>query len=293
MKERLQETFSEVGAEGFIHALEVDGSNEVGLSSDTPVVMASVFKIPVLLELVRQAWDGGLDLEERIVVSPSDRVMGPTGLSAMLDDVELSLRDLAFLMMSISDNTATDVVLRRVGLDNVNRTLKDLGLSNTVVVGDCNLLLSSLLEDLGLSPETPRVDWAKIEPEAFAQCRSLRAEETTRTTPREMSDLLKMIWQDEAAPPEACAEARRILALQAWRDRLSSGFPDEVLVAGKTGTLPAIRNEVGVVQYPDGKRYAVSVFTKAQSYEWRLPPIDAVIGKAAKLAVQHLRSQAN
>jgi len=283
-----------VGAQGFIHALEVDGDKEVGIHSDTPVIMASVFKIPVLLELVRRAWDGDVDLQERIVVRPEDRVMGPTGLSAMLDNAELSLRDLAFLMMSISDNTATDVVMRRLGLDKINQTLADLRLNNTVLVGDCNLLLSSLIEDLGLSQaEAARVDWTKIEPETFAQCRSLKAEETTRTTPREMSTLLKMIWRDEAAPPDACAEARRILALQAWRDRLTSGFPDEVLVAGKTGTLPAIRNEVGVVAYPDGKRYAVAVFTRAQSYEWRRPPIDAAIGKTAKMAVEHLRAESS
>lgn len=254
--------------------------------------MASVFKIPVLLELVRQAWEGEVDLEERIVVSARDRVMGPTGLSAMLDDAELSLRDLAFLMMSISDNTATDVVMRRLGLEKINKTLAGLGLTNTVLVGDCNLLLSSLIEDLGLTEaEGGTVDWSKIDPDAFAQCRSLKAEETTRTTPREMASLLKMIWRDEAAHPEACAEARRILALQAWRDRLTSGFPDEVAVAGKTGTLPAIRNEVGVVTYPDGQRYAVAVFTKARSYEWRKPPIDAVIGKTARMAVEHLRAE--
>lgn len=254
--------------------------------------MASVFKIPVLIELVKQAWEGKIDLGERITVGARDRVMGPTGLSAMLDDAELSLRDLAFLMMSISDNTARGVVMRRLGLDKINQTLTGLGLTNTVLVGDCNLLLSSLIEDLGLTrADTGTLDWSKIEPEAFAQCRSLKAEETTRTTPREMATLLKMIWRDEAGPPEACAEARRILALQAWRDRLTSGFPDEVLVAGKTGTLPAIRNEVGVVAYPAGKRYAVAVFTKARSYEWRMPPIDAAIGKTARMAVEHLRAE--
>lgn len=280
-----------MGTQGFIHALEVDGDKEVGLHSDTPVIMASVFKIPVLVELVRRAWDGDVDLHERIVVRPRDRVMGPTGLSAMLDDAELSLRDLAFLMMSISDNTATDVVMGRLGLDKINQTLADLGLNNTVLVGDCNLLLSSLIEDLGLTGAEASVEWTKIDPATFAQCRSLKAEETTRTTPREMSALLKMIWRDEAAHPDACAEARRILALQAWRDRLTSGFPDEAAVAGKTGTLPAIRNEVGVVNYPDGKRYAVAVFTKARSYEWRRPPIDAVIGKTARMAVEHLRAE--
>lgn len=217
--------------------------------------------------------------------------MGPTGLSGMLDEVELSFRDLAFLMMSISDNTATDVIMRRLGTDRINSTIRELGLTKTEVVGDCNLLLSSLIQDLELTPEqAAKIKWDEISPESFARCRSLDPEQTTRTTSREITQLLKMIWLDEAAPPEACAEIRRILALQAWRDRLSSGFPDGVLIAGKTGTLPAIRNEVGVVQYPDGKRYAAGVFTKAHDYRWRVPPIDAVIGTSARIAIEYLRS---
>lgn len=250
-----------------------------------------MFKIPVLLELVRQAWGGELELTGRLRVTPKDRVMGPTGLSGMLDEADLSLRDLAFLMMSISDNTATDVIMRRLGTDRINATLKELGLTRTEVVGDCNLLLTSLIEDLGVSAElAAKNKWVEISPEDFSRCRTLDPEQTTRTTPREITKLLKMIWLDEAAPPEACAEIRRILSLQAWRDRISSGFPDEILIAGKTGTLPAIRNEVGVVQYPDGKSYAAGVFTRAHDYRWRVPPIDATIGTSARIAIQYLRS---
>lgn len=85
--------------------------------------------------------------------------------------------------------------------------------------------------------------------------------------------MLQLIWDDAAAPAEACAEARRVLGLQVWPHRLASGFADldEVRTSGKTGTLvPTIRNEVGVVEYPDGGRYAV-------------------IGQAARLAVDWLR----
>jgi beta-lactamase class A len=61
-------------------------------------------------------------------------------------------------------------------------------------------------------------------------------------------------------------------------------------VAGKTGTLPAIRNEAGVVSYPDGRRYAAAIFTRADSLVPRQPRIDAAIGAAARIAVDYLRS---
>jgi beta-lactamase class A len=75
-----------------------------------------------------------------------------------------------------------------------------------------------------------------------------------------------------------------------WPHRLRSGFGDEVTVAAKTGTLPGIRNEAGVVTYPDDGRYAVAVFTRARTYAWQQPNIDAAIGTAARLAVEHLRA---
>ena len=107
-----------------------------------------------------------------------------------------------------------------------------------------------------------------------------------------ITTLLKLIWNDEAAPPRACAEARRILGLEVWPHRLASGFADndEVRTSGKTGTLlPTIRNEVGVVKYPDGGRYAVAVFSRISSLAFKNPSADAVIGQATRHAVDFLR----
>ena len=95
-----------------------------------------------------------------------------------------------------------------------------------------------------------------------------------------------------AAPAEACSEVRRILGLQVWPHRLASGFADldDVRTSGKTGSLLILRNEIGVVEYPDGERYAVAVFTRSSSLRSKNAPADAVIGKAARWAVDHLRA---
>jgi beta-lactamase class A len=284
----LEAIFDAAGAEGFVHAREIDGDRATGHRSDELVVTASVFKIAVLVELLRRGASGDLDLSERVRVGAADRTMGPTGLSVTVDDVELSWRDLAYLMMSVSDNTATDVIMRRLGLHAINATLRDLGLQRTTLVGDCAVLLGSLADDTGIDvAKVMRL--ADVDPSALAKWRSLDPERTSRTTPEEITRVLAMIWRDEAGPPDACAQARRIMALQVWPHRLTSGFPDGVMLAAKTGTLPGIRNEAGVVTYPDGKRYAVGVFTRARSYVERQPAIDASIGAAAFAAVEALR----
>ncbi|MFI6318047.1 serine hydrolase [Nonomuraea sp. NPDC050556] len=278
----MREIFDAAGVRGFVHARDVDGDAEIGLDPDGPVVLASVFKLPILLEYARQAAAGELDRTERLTVTAEDKD-GGIGTSGCADDVSLTLRDLAHFMMSMSDNAATDVLLRRVGLDHVNATLEDLGLKRTHLIGGCSTLFQSVFDELGTM---------EIEGIAEERIRALAVRDPARTTsgtPREITTLLSLIWRDEAGPAEACAEVRDIMSRQIWPHRLSSGFPDEVKVSAKTGTLWGVRNEAGVVEYPDGKRYAVAVFLHGDNLAFRIPEADAAIGKAARLAVGHLR----
>ncbi len=281
----LADIFSSARAAGYLHAIAVDGGHEVGLHADELVVSASVFKVPVMLEVAAQASEGRFSLTDRVRVTPSQRVLGPTGISAMLDEIEVSVRDLAHLMMSVSDNTATDVLLEMVGVDAVNQRLRDLGLRRTELAGSCRDIFQTLQEDTGLLPEQTLLE---ADPERLLAARCLRPELTTRTTARETSELLRLIWTNRAAPAIACAEVRRIMALQVWPHRLRTGFPAAVRIGAKTGTLITWRNEAGVVEQPDGRRYAVSVFTRAHDGETQQPAIDAAIGTAARCAVAQL-----
>jgi len=84
-----------------------------------------------------QASEGRLSLSDRVRVPVEGRAPGPTALSVWQDEVELSLRDLASSMITVSDNCATDVVCDRVGLDRVQARLDGLGLTATRVPHDC------------------------------------------------------------------------------------------------------------------------------------------------------------
>lgn len=282
----LERVFSATGARGYVHACELDEADEVGLDSDEPVVLASVFKIPVLAELARQVSAGSLTWTQRVTIPADRRTPGPTGLSVMCDAAELSLRDLAFWMMCVSDNTATDVIMELLGgPDPVNATMAALGLTDIHLVGDCDVLLSELTHQLGLDGLQ---ELAALKDDVLRDCRGLQPDGTNRGTPRAITSLLAMIWNNKVAAPDDCGEIRRIMSLQVWPHRITSGFGDGVLISAKTGTLPGIRNEAGVVQLPDGRRYAVAVFTRADTFEGRRPDIDAAIGRAARLAVDVL-----
>ncbi|MGW0195561.1 serine hydrolase [Nonomuraea sp. NPDC003201] len=277
----LREVFDEAGVRGFLHARDVDGDAEIGMDPDEPVVLASVFKIAVALEYARQAAAGEIARGERLTVTAADKD-GGIGTSGCLDDVSLTLRDLAHFMITMSDNAATDVLLRRVGLDRVNGTLATLGLSRTRLIGGCAELFRQVTEDIG-------ADWDAATEDELRAMAVRDPARTTAGTPREITTLLSLIWRDQAGPPEACAEVRKVMGEQIWPHRLAAGFPDEVKVSGKTGTLWGIRNESGVVEYPDGKRYAVAVFVRSDVIRSRLPAADAAIGRAARLAVDRLR----
>ena len=289
----LARTFDEAGVDGFFHALDLSNGNQLGHQAESYVIPASVFKLPVLLELFRQQEAGELDASTPVPVPVGDRAPGPFGISIMQDPLSMSLRDLAWLMIGISDNAATDVVCQHVGLDKVNKSLVALGILDTTIAGDCRDLFATMLEDLGV--DSFEAITQPLAPEVAYGLRDLDPQRAaSRTTPKDITRLLQLIWEDEAAPAAACAETRRILNAQVWPHRLASGFADldEVVTGGKTGTLPGIRNEVGVVQYPDGGRYAVACFTRSRTITNKDAAQDAVIGRAARFAVDALRAQA-
>ncbi|WP_372350976.1 serine hydrolase [Streptomyces sp. KL116D] len=282
----IRAAFADAGVTGWLHALDLDTGAELDWHADELVVTASVHKLPLLVALHEQAAAGALDLTEQIDIRPHGRTAGPTGLAAMQDAARLSLRDLAYLMMSVSDNASADLLLARVGLDTVNRTTIRLGLTRTRAQHSFATMMAMVREDAGLGGAQALAD-----PHVIARLRALDPAQTNRSTPRELTRLLAAIWNDTAGTAEHCAAIRRLMSLQVWPHRLASGFPfDDVHVAGKTGSLPTLRNEIGVVEYPDSGRYAIAVFTRTVRTAAILPAADAVIGTAARIAVDTLRA---
>jgi beta-lactamase class A len=294
----LEQVFSAAGCTGFVHATTLDGTREIGLLPDDPAVPASVVKVLVALEAETQLVDGRLDPTQRVLLRADGRTTGPTGISLFRDDVEVSVRDLPVLMLTVSDNACTDALLDLVGLDTVNATAQRLGLSDTVLASNLAELIDSLARDTGFDGWAAFEVWSDAETDPAALARAderlraataLRSGSPTRTTARDMTRLLRLLWTDDAGPAEACARVRWLMTRQVTRDRIASGFPPDVSVAAKSGALMGVvRNEIGVVTRPDGPACAVAVFTRTEHPGTDPRAVDAAIGAAAARAVAEL-----
>ncbi|WP_049871496.1 serine hydrolase [Catenulispora acidiphila] len=277
---RITAAFADAGVTGQLHALDIDTGASVSVAATQLAATSSLHKVCLLAAFYREAAAGRLDRTRQIDITAAERTPGLSGIAVMRDAVRLSLRDLATLVVAVSDNAAADILWREVGFATVNRTMAELGLSDTVAVHS----MADIRDALRAHPNL-------ADPAALADVSVLSPTQTNRSTPRQMAELFAAVWRDEVCTGDLGEELRAVLGGQAWTHRMSSGFPfDDVRVSGKTATLPTLRHEAGVVEYPDGGRYAVAVFTRAASTAAVLPAADAVIGTAARLAVDALRS---
>ncbi len=292
LEREIRGTFAGAGVQGWLHAVPLGGAGtrEVGVDADDPVVMASVYKLPLLVAFCRRVDAGELDPREPVTVVPGERTAGPTGLSVMRDAVTMSWRDLACSMIAVSDNAAADVLLERVGLATLDQVLDELGIGSTRVLGGTADVYRSLVADTAAA-DTAAAFRTLGSNDVAPRVRAYDPALGSATTARDMTRLLGAVWNDSAASPEQCRFARDLLGVQVWPHRLRAGFPYAgVRVSGKTGTLGAIRNEVGVVEFDGEHPVAVAVFTRAARADAVLPLADSVIGQAARLAVTDLRS---
>jgi beta-lactamase class A len=183
---------------------------------------ASTVKIPVMVEIFRLIEQGELDPTDLIVLGDDDHVPGSGVLAHLHEGLELTLDDLLYLMISISDNSATNMLVDLAGLEAINATMRDLGM----VESSMNRRM------LG---RTPRPD----EPENWA-------------TSDDYAAAMLAIINDTAASPASCAAMRDLLAKQQNTARISRHLPEGTRWGSKTGSLPGVVNDVGFITGPSG-----------------------------------------
>jgi beta-lactamase class A len=215
---------------------------------------ASTIKVAVLAALYRAADAGALDPRERRVVDPADRVGGSGVLLGMSPLLALPLDDLAYLMIAVSDNTASNACIRAVGEERVRETMTALGMTR------------SRLERrfLGRLP-TP-------------------AEGENWTTADDLVALLAAIAEDRAASPAACARMREVLTLQQYLDMLARRLPDGVSFAGKSGWLPGLAHDCGLLSGPGGV-LAAAILTEGFADPYEAHELAGAVGAALAEAV--------
>jgi beta-lactamase class A len=201
---------------------------------------ASAIKLPILYEVFRQAGQGRLRLTETRVVHAEDIVPGDGILKDLTPGLEFSLRDLAVLMIVLSDNTASNTLIDVVGIDAVNQSMRSLGLGQTVL--DHKFFRAP--------PGAP----------------------VNRTTPADLGRLMLLMATHEVLTGEACEEMLEILRRQHHTDLTTrriadfDGFVEEgtdpvVRVASKSGSIRGTRNDVALVER-EGLRYVIAMMSR-------------------------------
>lgn len=249
-----------------VYARDLRSGVEVRYNADTPFPTASVMKIPIIYELYRQVEAGQVDLGRRLTLSAADMVPG----SGILQDLDLGLsptiKDLATLMITVSDNAATDLVLAQIGLDALAATLQRLGLTQTTIPLTVRGLLYSTV---GLDATNPAHTYALYQERSAAgvidwNCRAYGDTDNNVSTPREMATLLADIEGREGLSAASCDAIIDIMKRQKYTDRIPRYLPEGTVVAHKTGSLRGIRNDAGIVYAPDGP-YVIGLFAKRLS----------------------------
>jgi beta-lactamase class A len=200
------------------------------IHGDEIMPQASSIKIAVLAALYQQAQQGKLKLGEEYVVRQEDLVPGSDIMLGLTPGVtRLTLRDLATMMVAVSDNSATNVLIGRVGLENVNAMLDGLGLHAT------------------------RLRRKMMDLKAAAEGRE------NLSTPREMMALLETVYRGKLLNKEMTADFLKLLSTHKESSMLQ-GLPDDAVAANKPGELEAVRNDSGIVLVK-GRPYILCVMT--------------------------------
>lgn len=267
----------------YVAAHRLDGPGSFGLRETEVVPIASTFKVLLALEVADAFARGELRPDAQIGVSAEQHSPGGAGLNNFAHPVTISMADLLYLCLVLSDNTASDLLLQQVGLDALHARAETLGLETMRVVGSCRTLLRNAGEDLGYATEAEAVeaDWAPTTAAA-----DLVLERTTRASTADLARLASLLARGQAARPEACRMVREIMRRQVWTSRFAAAFcPPAWIRAGKTGTLQPWRGEVGLVTRHDGAQLAVAVMVRQHRLDTPDAVLDAAVGAVARSAV--------
>lgn len=209
-------------------ALDLTSGEEIGRLDRREFPTASTIKLTVLYELFRQADERRVQLD---AVAPLDRAqaVGGSGILHALGTPQLSLRDHAVLMMTLSDNTATNVLIDRVTIPAVAARMQALGLT-------------------GIRLRRKMMDGAA----------AARGDENV-ATPRDVVHLLRVLHAGEGLTPESKAAALTILEVGAG-GYLRPGVPAGVQVLNKPGELEGVRVDAAIIR-AEHRPYAIAVMT--------------------------------
>jgi beta-lactamase class A len=257
-----------------VSAVHIESGRRVALNPDERFPMASTYKVPIAVQLLTRVDRGEVMLDRMMELKASDLHPGSGTLTPLLHQpgVVLSIRNLLELMLRVSDNSATDLLLRLAGgPEAVTARMRALDIREMEISRPTVNLLADY-EGYTLPPErewTPGLFQKLYEattPESRrAAARKFEADPRDTSTPEAMGMLLERIYRGDLLKPESRALLIDILErCQTGETRLKGILPPKTVVAHKTGSIGGSANDVGIITLPDDAGHiAIAVFVKS------------------------------
>ena len=216
-----------------LYAKNLDTGASYELRADAPVPTASTIKLPIMVELFAEAAEGKLDWTQKLELTDQDKVSGTGVLTELSAGDLLPIRDLMHLMIVVSDNTATNLILDRIGGNAVNQRMAQLGLTQTAVMRKIMQTKPESFTDEGKKPGSDR--WGTGE----------------KLSSRDMVVLLEKLYRGQLVSKSASDEMINVLKRQRDLQGVGRDMKDTV-VASKSGALDHLRSEAAIVYSPHG-----------------------------------------
>jgi beta-lactamase class A len=227
----IEEIAREIGGSVGVAVRDIRRAQALDLNADRRFPSASVIKVCILVELMARVEEGELSLADRVLLADADKVPGSGVLSMLHEGLELTVEDLAHLMITVSDNTASNMLIDRLGCDAINARMDSLGLRQTRLG---RKFYDFEARDRGFD------NWA---------------------TAGELADLLVGIERRRVVSPGACEKMLAILRKQQFDGKIPRLLPPDTPVANKTGTISTASHDVGIIYAPAGP-IALAVLTE-------------------------------
>ena len=278
----IQDFMAHTGGVVGVSAKHLETGERVSHNADTVFFTASTLKVPLLVELYRQVDAGIIDVHQRIDLTEALRVPGSGVLKELASGLQPTVHDLAMLMIIISDNTATDILYNRVGGDNINSTMQQLGLTHTHIPMTCRELLYGITGlDVGNSAHTYQLASDRLKKREFVlEGDGFSEDKSDVSSPNDMCRLLELIYDGDILSPQSREAVLDILKRQQLSTVIPHALPSGTVVAHKTGSYHSVRCDVGVVFSPTGP-YTVALMAKQMTGGDRLS-VDASLAAVSK-----------
>jgi len=243
------------GLEVGIAIVDLDTGNYLSINGDRVYATASIIKLPILIALLQKVDAGAIGLHETLTMT-RDLIAGGSGdMQYQQPDSQFSLLETATRMITISDNTATNMIIKRVGgIQVLNEQFQRWGLQQTRM--------------------------RNVLPDRYG---------TNVSTPNELVKILTMLDRQQLLSTQSQATAFSIMSRVRNRNLLAAGLGQGAAIAHKTGDIGSVQGDAGIIRMPSGKRYLAVMLVERNQND---PDPKAFIQEASRLVYSYLSQPA-